>query len=310
MRKAFVESLCELAARDERVMLLTADLGWSVLEPFAERFPSRFLNVGVAEQNMLGIATGLARQGLVPFAYSIATFASMRCYEQFRNGPVLHSLPVRVVGTGGGFAYGHAGPTHHAIEDLAISRALPGVSVVAPADGAQTRAFVEASARLPGPAYLRIDKAELPDIAELGGRFEFDRPVLVRPGRDLLILSAGAIVREALEAAEHLTSDAISPGVAVMAHLPFQPTPELVAVLLQFPEIVTLEEASVVGGLGSLVAETIADFGLPCRLLRLGGRTPLQEHHGDRPYLLCQHRLNSVSVASQAANFSSRRWAA
>ena len=96
MRKAFVDSLCELAARDSRVMLLTADLGWSVLEPFAERFPERFVNVGVAEQNMIGIATGLARQGFVPFAYSIATFASMRCYEQFRNGPVLHALPVRV----------------------------------------------------------------------------------------------------------------------------------------------------------------------------------------------------------------------
>ena len=125
MRKAFIQSLCDLAARDERVMLLTADLGWSVLEPFAERFPKRFLNVGVAEQNMLGIATGLARQGFVPFVYSIATFASMRCYEQFRNGPVLHGLPVRVVGTGGGFAYGHAGPTHHAIEDLSIARTLP-----------------------------------------------------------------------------------------------------------------------------------------------------------------------------------------
>jgi transketolase len=310
MRKAFVASLCELAARDERVMLLTADLGWSVLEPFAERFPSRFLNVGVAEQNMLGIATGLARQGFVPFVYSIATFASMRCYEQFRNGAVLHNLPVRVIGTGGGFAYGHAGPTHHAIEDLAIIRALPGVAVVAPADGAQTRAIIESTANLPGPAYLRIDKAELPDIPELDGRFDFDRPILMRPGRDLLLLSAGAIVREALEAAEHLTSEAISPAVAVMAHLPFQASPSLAALMLQFPEIVTLEEASVVGGLGSLVAETIADFGLPCKLLRLGVRTPLQEHHGDRPYLLGQHRLDSVSVASQAANFSSRRWAA
>jgi len=310
MRKAFVEALCELAARDERVMLLTADLGWSVLEPFAERFPKRFINVGVAEQNMLGIATGLARQGVVPFVYSIATFASMRGYEQFRNGPVLHSLPVRVVGTGGGFAYGHAGPTHHAIEDFAIARALPGVAVVAPADGAQTRAVVEASVTLTGPAYLRIDKAELPDISELRGRFEFDRPILLRPGRDLLLLSAGAIVREALEAAEHLTSDVMSPAVAVMAHLTFQANPALAALLLQYPEIVTLEEASVVGGLGSLVAETIADFGLPCRLLRLGVRTSLQEHHGDRPYLLGQHGLDSVSVASQAANFSSRRWAA
>jgi len=310
MRKAFVQSLCELAAIDERVMLLTADLGWSVLEPFAERFPDRFVNVGVAEQNMLGIATGLAREGFVPFAYSIATFASMRCYEQFRNGPVLHNLPVRVVGTGGGFAYGHAGPTHHAIEDLAIARALPGVTVLAPADGAQARSIVFASATVPGPIYMRIDKSEAPDLPGLRGLFRFNEPILVRPGRDLLVISAGSITTEALEAAEHLTSAAQSPAVAVMAHLSFQGSPALADLLRQFTEVVALEEGSTAGGLGSLIAETIAEFGLPCRLLRLGVRTPLHEHCGSRPYLLNKHRLDSISVAAQAADFSNQRWAA
>jgi transketolase len=291
-------------------MLLTADLGWSVIEPFAQRFPDRFVNVGVAEQNMLGIATGLARQGYVPFCYSIATFASMRCYEQFRNGPVLHNLPVRLVGTGGGFAYGHAGPTHHAIEDLAIARTLPGVTVVAPADGAQTRNVIEQSASLPGPSYLRIDKEELPDIAELGGRFRYDAPILLRSGRDLLLLGAGSITREALDAAEHLTSPSSSPAVAVQAHLPHRPSPALAELLGQFAEVVTLEEASNAGGLGSLVAEAIAEFGLTCRLLRLGVSTPLATHHGSRSHLLNRHRLDAVSVASQAVEFSRRRWAA
>src|SRR5436190_24353159 len=133
MRKAFVEGLCALAAIDPRVHLLTADLGWGALEPFAQRFPDRFINVGVAEQNMLGVATGLAREGCVPFVYSIATFTSMRCYEQIRNGPVLHGLPVRVVGIGGGFSYGHAGPTHHGLEDLTITRTQPGATVLCPA---------------------------------------------------------------------------------------------------------------------------------------------------------------------------------
>lgn len=310
MRKAFVESLCELARRDPRVVLLTADLGWSVLEPFGDQFPDRFFNVGVAEQNMLGIATGLARSGFVPFAYSIATFASMRGYEQFRNGPVLHDLPVRLVGTGGGFAYGHAGPTHHAIEDLAIARTLPGVTVLAPADGAQARSIMAATADIAGPVYLRIDKAELPDFPALAGRFTLDEPIVVRPGRDLLLVSTGAITNEALEAAEHLSSSSMSPAVAVMAHLSFRGSDALANLLRQYPEIVAVEEASTVGGLGSLLAETIADFGLPCRLLRLGVRTPLNEHHGGRPYLLNQHRLDAVSVASQAANFSNRRWAA
>lgn len=329
MRRAFVSALCELAERDERVMLLTADLGWSVLEPFVERFPQRFLNVGVAEQNMLGIATGLAQQGFTPFCYSIATFSAMRCYEQFRNGPALHDLPVRLVGTGGGFAYGHAGPTHHAIEDLAIARTLPGVTVVAPADGAQTRSFIERSAALAGPAYLRIDKAELPDIDALGGRFEFDTPIPVRPGRDLLVLATGAMVHEAIEAADHLCGTDIPNGhdgserqsagklaasstaaVAAMAHLPFRPTSQLSEMLKEFAEVVTLEEASLAGGLGSLVAETIVEFELSCRLLRLGVNEPLSRHHGSRSYLLNKHRLNAVAVASQAAEFSRRRWAA
>jgi transketolase len=310
MRKAFVEALCELGSRDARVMLLTADLGWSVLEPFAERFPDRFINVGVAEQNMLGIATGLARQGHVPFVYSIATFASMRCYEQFRNGPVLHDLPVRVVGTGGGFAYGHAGPTHHAIEDYAIARALPGVTVIAPADSAQARSVIDATATLPGAVYLRIDKTEQADIPELHGRFDFDRPIVLRTGRELLLLSTGSIAREALEAADHMSSGSSSPGVAVMAHLGFEPNQALAGLLRQYSEVVTLEEASVVGGLGSLVAETIADFGLSCRLLRLGVRVPLQGHYGGRPYLLNQHGIDAVSVVSQTAQFSNRRLAA
>jgi transketolase len=133
MRSALVETLIELATVDDRVVLLTADLGWSVLERFASAFPDRFYNVGVAEQNMIGVATGLALEGAVPFAYTIATFATMRAFEQFRHGPALHGLPVRLVGVGGGFSYGHAGPSHHAIEDLCLMRALAGVTVIAPA---------------------------------------------------------------------------------------------------------------------------------------------------------------------------------
>ncbi len=126
MRATFVRTLMELAEEDERIVLLTGDLGFTVVEPFAERFPGRFFNVGVAEQNMLGVATGLAEAGYVPFAYSIATFATLRSYEFVRNGPVLHRLPVRVVGVGGGLEYGMNGLTHYALEDIALMRAQPG----------------------------------------------------------------------------------------------------------------------------------------------------------------------------------------
>ena len=125
MRGAFVRTLMGLAERDPRILLLTGDLGYTVLEPFAERFPDRFFNVGVAEQNMVGLATGLAGAGFIPFVYSIVTFASLRAYEFIRNGPILHHLPVRIVGVGGGFEYGTAGATHHGLEDVGVMRIQP-----------------------------------------------------------------------------------------------------------------------------------------------------------------------------------------
>src|ERR1039458_5494987 len=134
MRIEFARALEQLAERDERVVLLTGDLGFAVWEQFAERFPDRFYNVGVAEQNMLGVATGLAEAGFVPFAYSIATFATMRPFEFIRNGPVLHGLPVRVIGTGGGFDYGRNGATHYALEDIALMRVLPEIGILVPGD--------------------------------------------------------------------------------------------------------------------------------------------------------------------------------
>lgn len=300
MRSAFVEELCAQAAADERVFLLTADLGWSVLERFAAAFPRRFLNVGVAEQNMLGIAAGLALEGYTPFVYSIATFASMRGYEQFRNGAVLHRLPVRVIGMGGGFSYGHAGPTHHALEDLAITRAQPGVTVVAPADGAQARQALRAVARVSGPVYFRVDKAESPDVAALGGRFAPDRPELVRPGKDVLYLTTGSITHAALKAAETLHRGGISAAVAVQAHLSFRAAPALCHLLESYPRVVTVEEGTVAGGLGSLVAEAIAQHGLPCRLSMQGVKTTFVTAGGGTEYLRGRHGIDAAGLAAVA----------
>jgi transketolase len=162
MRDDFIAELADLAAQDERVVLLTGDLGYMVLDVFSSRFPDRFFNVGVAEQNMVGMATGLAEAGYVPFVYSIATFASLRPYEFIRNGPVLHELPVRVVGVGGGFDYGFNGITHFALEDYAVMRTQPGLTVVSPADSPQARAAVHATRELPGPIYFRIGKRGTP----------------------------------------------------------------------------------------------------------------------------------------------------
>ena len=168
MRHAFADALCTLAEGDDRVFLLTADLGYRVLERFRDAFPDRFLNVGVAEQNMMGVATGLALEGYNPFVYSIASFVTTRCLEQIRLGPVLHGLPVRIVGTGAGFAYGAAGPTHYVHEDVAILRAQPGVEILQPLTTSQMHAAVSKTPRYEGPVYLRIghDRLELPDANE------------------------------------------------------------------------------------------------------------------------------------------------
>jgi transketolase len=307
MRTEFMKTLTELAAEDDRIMLVTADLGWSVVDRFARRFSGRFLNVGVAEQNMAGLATGLARDGMIPYLYSIATFSSMRCYEQFRNGAALHNLPIRLIGIGGGFSYGHAGPTHHALEDLTIMRTQPAVTVIAPADHCQTRSALQSMAQHPGPVYLRIDKNDRPELPGLAGKFALGRPEQIRAGWDVLLLSTGSVTFEVLKAADLLESAGLSAAVAVMAHLPFMPSTELMAFLADYSRVVTVEEGSTAGGLGSLTAEAIARGGLRCRLISLGVAQPVPSLTGSTAYMRRLVGLAPDSIALEAMSLVRRR---
>lgn len=299
MRSAFASTLLELAAVDERIMLLTGDLGFAVLEPFAERFPDRFLNVGVAEQNMVGIATGLAEAGYTPYVYSIATFAAMRAYEFVRNGPILHELPVRVVGVGGGMDYGHNGMTHYAVEDAGIMRVQPGIAVVAPADPRQTSAALPAVQALPGPAYLRLGK-ESAAVPGLDGRFALGRAERIGDGRDVALVTLGGMAAAAVEAAELLSADGIDATVLVVSSLNPPPTRDLAAALADVPLALSAEAHYVNGALGSLVAETIAEQGLRCRLIRAGLRATPAGVTGSRPYLYERHGLASAQLAAAA----------
>lgn len=269
MRTEFVGALVELAAEDERVLLLTGDLGYTVVEPFTDRFPDRFFNVGVAEQNMVGLATGLAEAGFVPFVYSIATFASMRAYEFIRNGPVLHELPVRIVGVGGGLDYGHNGVSHYALEDIAIMRTQPGMTVIAPADPDQAVAALRATADLPGPVYFRLGK-ESTALDGVDGQFELGRANVLGEGADVAIVALGTMAREATAAAEALAERDVSAAVAVVASISPPPLEDLHELLERCRLAVTVEAHYLAGGLGSLVAELVAERGLDCRLLRRG----------------------------------------
>ncbi len=293
MRRAFIETLTELARDDPRVVLLTGDLGYTVLEPFSDSFPSRFFNVGVAEQNMMAIATGLAEAGFVPFTYSIATFATLRCLEFIRNGPVLHRLPVRIVGVGGGFEYGAAGPTHHAIEDVGVLRHYPDLHIVAPADSAQAQAALRATWSLPGPIYFRLGKDETYSVSGLEGRYEHGRAQSIRDGDGLLIVALGAAVREAVEAERRLAAEGISCTVLVVSSLTPPPLEDLAGLLPRFDSVLTLEGHSIRGGLGSLVAEFMAETGAGARLLRCGIDGPLGGPTGSQHF---HHRVQRIDA--------------
>jgi transketolase len=292
VRGTFVRTLVELAEDDARVVLLTADLGFTVVEPFAERFPGRFFNVGVAEQNMVGIATGLAEAGYVPYVYSIASFATLRPYEFIRNGPVHQRLPVRVVGVGGGFDYGSNGPSHHALEDLAIMRAQPGMTVIAPADFEQARAALRATHSLPGPVYFRLGKDDSARVAGLEGRFRLGRTETIGSGGDLLLVATGSIARNAVAAADALAVRGVDAAVLVAASVSPPPADDLAEALERFDAAVTVEAHYVNGGLGSLVCEVAAEHGLPCRIVRCGVRELEPGRSGSEAYLNEVHGLS------------------
>jgi transketolase len=298
MRGAFIRTLVELAAEDRRIVLLTGDLGYMALEPFMERFPDRFFNVGVAEQNMVGIATGLAEAGFVPFVYSIATFATLRPYEFIRNGPIWHRLPVRVVGVGGGFEYGPQGLSHHGLEDVGVMRVQPGMTVVAPADGAQTATALRATWSVPGPVYYRLGKDDRTMVPGLDGRFRAGRVEIVRDGRDVAIVTLGPVANEAVAAATELAQRGVGARVVVVAGVQPVPADDLAAALGDVPLALTVEAHYAAGGLGSLVAEVIAERGLGCRLVRAAVHAQPDARVGSQAFLYEQHGLSARALVA------------
>jgi transketolase len=286
MRTTFLETLSELAERDARIWLVTGDLGYSVLEPFAARFPDRYLNVGVAEQNMTGVAAGLARCGKIPFTYSIANFPTLRCLEQIRNDVCYHEADVKVVAVGGGLAYGPQGYTHHGLEDLGIMRMMPGMTVVAPADPVETRLATRAIAAHPGPCYLRLGKAKEPVVHTSEPDFRLGRAIPVRPGRDVTLISTGGLLKAAVEAAGRLAAEGIDAAVLSMPTLKPLDAEAILRAASATGHILTLEEHSITGGLGSAVAEVLAEAGEAVRFRRYGVPGRIYHEIGSQAYLL------------------------
>ncbi len=297
MRTAFINALIESARVDQRIFLLVGDLGYSVVEPFAQEFSSRFINVGIAEQNMTGLATGLALCGKIVFTYSIANFPTLRCLEQIRNDVCYHSANVKIVAIGGGVAYGAQGMTHHATEDLAIMRALPNMTVLAPGDPVETTLVTGAIASWPGPCYLRLGKAGEPVVHETIPEFQIGKAILVRRGNDVTLVSTGGMLYNTMQAANKLSTHGIEMTVISMPTIKPLDTEAILASARETQGIVTIEEHSIIGGLGSAVAEVLAsqkDVRVP--LLRLGLPDAFSKEIGGQEYLRYRHGLSVAGI--------------
>lgn len=299
MRKAFVKKLAELAKSDSRIMLITADLGFGILDDFAARFPKQYLNVGVAEQNMTGIATGMALEGRIVFTYSIANFPTLRCLEQIRNDAAYHSANVKVVAIGGGFSYGPLGFSHHATEDFATMRAMPNMTVVAPCDQWESEAATEALVAHNGPAYLRLDKTNAEVKRPADAKFKLGQAEIVREGTNFTLIASGGILGTTLEAARKLSELGVECRVLNMHTIKPIDVNSILDAALNTGGIGTVEEHVIEGGLGGSVAEVCIDAGiLPKTFHRFAIRGGFCTSVGSQSFLRDQSGIGERSIIS------------
>ena len=297
MRDAFFRSLFDEARRDERIVLVNPDTAGFYCDAFRREIPQQYVNAGIAEQNAVGISAGLALAGCRPFLFNILAFNSFRCYEQVRLDICAMNLSVVLAGVGAGLDYGIFGPSHHAAEDIALMRSLPGMTIWSPADDATTAALVGHCHRVGGPAYLRLSRNGQPAVYPGGGPLLEQGYAELRRGRDLLLVATGSMVARALEVAGAV-SGSLDVGVADVFRLKPFPEQGLPEVLASYPRIATLEEHIAAGGLGSTVLEVLAERGIQKHVHRFGLPDRFCRICGDRDYL---HRLSGLDTATVAA---------
>lgn len=299
MRDAFLDKLTELAEKDDSVVFLTADLGFGVFEDFEKRFPKQYVNVGVAEQNMTGLATGLALEGRKVVTYSIGNFPTLRCLEQIRNDACYHEANVTIVASGGGFSYGALGMSHHATEDLAILRALPGVTVVAPSSAWEASEATEALINSNSVGYLRLDKTKDSSPPKPNEIFKLGKARRIREGADLTLIASGGIVADAISAAEKVSLAGIDCRVLSCHSLKPIDVEEIRSAANETQGIITIEEHNIIGGLAGAVSETCMVNGVyPKSFKRIG----LDDHYssivGSQSFLKAKYGMDSDAIIS------------
>ena len=299
MRNTIINLIFEKARKDKNVILLVGDLGYSCIEQFAAELPAQFFNAGIAEQGMAGIAAGLAKRGKEVYVYSIGNFPSLRCLEQIRNDCAYHELNVTFISNGAGFEYGALGMSHHATEDMAIMRALPGVSVFSPADKNEAAIIFNNLPVFKGVKYLRINKAK-DEIGIMPVNVVLPRdPILYIAGCKSLLCSAGTIVFEALAARNELLKSGIDIGIATFPCIKPMQIKAVLSLFSKYDLIISLEEHNLIGGLGSALAEIIADNRSEIKIVRMGINDEYIAEAGKQSYLRKVYRLNAESVAQK-----------
>ena len=308
MRDRFVKTLIELARKDEKIYLITGDLGFGVLRPYWEEFPDRFINVGIAEQAMTGIAAGLAAEGNIVFTYSIGNFPTLRCLEQIRNDCAYPKANVKIVCVGGGFTYGALGMSHQATEDIAILRALPEVSVMAPADPKEAEFITKEVYREKGTCYLRLGRGGSKRIYRGNSEeMKFGKAIEIYKGKDIYLFSTGEILQEAKTAVERLRKEGLDIGLASFPFIKPLDDDYIKTIAQKAQCIFTIEEHNVLGGFGSAVAETVGELGgEKSKLIRIGIEDTYGKVVGGQDYLRNIYGLSAKKIFKRVFNESGK----
>ena len=300
MRKTALDCVHQLARQDERVVFIGSDLGPGVLAKMRDEYPERWFMEGVSEQHIVGMAAGLAMEGFIPYVNTIATFLTRRCYEQVAVDLCLHDLPVRLIANGGGGVYAPLGPTHLAIEDIAIMRALPNMTVVAPCDADEMRRFMHETLDWPHPIYIRLAKGGDLVVSESRHGFRLGKSIRLREGRDGLFVTTGVMTQTALAAAGLLQADGIEVGVRHVHTIKPLDVEQILEDVAAVPAVITVEEGIVNGGLGSAVLEAcnMEAKHLAHKISRLGIPDAFPTQYGSQQTMLSHWELTAENLAA------------
>ncbi len=298
MRKTALDMVYQLALQDERIFFIGSDLGAGTLDCFQDEMPDRFFMEGIAEANVIGMAAGLAMEGYIVYVNTIAAFLTRRCLEQIALDLCLANLPVRLIGNGGGMVYAPLGPTHMAIDDIALMRALPNMTVIAPADAQEMTRLMPATVNHQGPIYLRLAKGYDPVVTSPDSPFAIGQAYPMRQGTDALIVTTGICLQSALEAADLLAADGIATGVLHTPTVKPFDVETFIQMATQTPVILTVEEHSTIGGLGSTVAEIVAETQWPSqkRFRRIGLPDVFPDGYGSQAELMSKYNIDTPSI--------------